>query len=109
MTQRKPARWRSSDAALRAVQVAFDVEATVLEAVRQAAFENNLSNSDQIRSFLGLAVNRGPMRPRLTVTLAPEDYETLAKRYGLPAEDRLAIKEHVTQELIDFARKHSSA
>lgn len=109
MTARKPARWRSSDAALHAVQVAFDVEATVLEAVRRAAFENNLSNSDQIRSFLGLAVNRYPKRPRLTVTLAPEDYEALAKRYGLPATDRLAIKERVTQDLIDFARQRNGA
>ncbi|MDR0777164.1 MAG: hypothetical protein LBE81_11090 [Azonexus sp.] len=109
MTARKPARWQSSDAALHAVQVAFDVEAAVLEAVRQAAFENNLSNSDQIRSFLGLAVNRHPKRPRLTVTLAPEDYEALAKRYGLLATDRLAIKERVTQDLIDFARQQNGA
>ena len=109
MTERKPARWRSSDAALHAVQVAFDVEAAVLEAIRQAAFENGLSNSDQIRSCLGLAVHRNPKRPRLTVTLAPEDYEALARRYGIPAKDRLAIKERVTQELIDFARKRNDA
>jgi hypothetical protein len=104
-TAQKPPRWRSSDAALHAVQVAFDVEAAVLEAVRQAAFENNLSNSDQIRSFLGLAVSRHPKRPRLTVTLGPEDYAALAERYGLAADDRLAIKERVTEELIDFARR----
>jgi hypothetical protein len=104
MTTQKPARWRRSDAALHAVQMAFDVEATVLEAVRRAAFENNLSNSDQIRRLLGLAVSRRPKRPRLTVTLAPEDYATLANRYGLAADERLLIKERVTQELIDFAR-----
>jgi hypothetical protein len=99
----RPPRWQGSDTALRAVQVAFDVEAVVLEAVRCAAFENNLSNSDQIRRILGLITSRRPKRPRLTVTLTPEDYETLGKRYGLDAEDRLAIKERVTQELIDFA------
>jgi hypothetical protein len=99
----KPLRWRGSDAALHAVQVAFDVEATVLEAVRRAAFENNLSNSDQIRRILGLPVNRHPKRPRLTVTLTQEDYETLGERYGLSVEQRLAIKERVTHELACFA------
>jgi hypothetical protein len=99
----KPARWRGSDAALHAVQVAFDVEAAVLEAVRHAAFDNNLSSSDQIRRILDLAVSRRPKRPRLTVTLTPDDYAALAQRYALAAEDRLAIKERVTQELIDFA------
>jgi hypothetical protein len=102
----KPARWQKSDAALRAVQVAFDVEATVLEAVRHAAFDNNLSSSDQIRRILGLAVSHRPKRPRLTVSLTPGDYETLGRRYGLKSEERLAIKERVTQELIDFADKN---
>ncbi|MDR2164427.1 MAG: hypothetical protein LBO79_02105 [Zoogloeaceae bacterium] len=102
---KKPARWQGSDAALHAVQVAFDVEAAVLEAVRRAAFANNLSNSDQIRHILGLAVSRRPKRLRLTVTLTPEDYETLGNRYGLATENRLAIKERVTQALIDFAGK----
>jgi hypothetical protein len=101
----RPARWQGSDEALRAVQVAFDVEAAVLEAVRRAACDRNLSASDQIRRILGLPVSHRPKRPRLTVTLTPEDYATLAARYGLDAQDRLAIKERVTQELIDFAQK----
>jgi hypothetical protein len=104
---RKPMRWSGSDAALRAAQVAFDVEAAVLEAVRRAAFENNLSSSDQIRRILGLSVNHRPKRPRLTVTLTPDDYETLGARYGLPMEERLAIKERVTRELINFATRNS--
>jgi len=102
---RRPARWRGSDAALHAVQVAFDVEATVLEAVRRAAFKNNLSNSDQIRHILGLAVSHRPKRPRLTVTLTQEDYVTLGARYGLPVGERLAIKERVTRDLIEFAHR----
>ncbi|MDR1424153.1 MAG: hypothetical protein LBI92_06080 [Azoarcus sp.] len=93
----------SPDALLRAVQVAFDVETPVLEAVRRAAFRNNLSNSDQIRHLLGLPVSCRPKRPRLTVTLTPNDYVALAARYGLPAENRLAIKECVAQELAGFA------
>ena len=107
--ERRPVRWQGSDEALRAVQVAFDVEVAVLEAVRHAAFERNLSTSDQIRHILGLSVSRRPKRPRLTVTLTPEDYAALVARYGFDAQDRLAIKERVTQELIDFARKKSKA
>ena len=99
----KPGRWTGSDEAIRAVQVAFDVEASVLEAVRRAAFESNLSTSDQIRKVLGLTVARRPTRPRLTVSLTPADYETLGARYGLPADDRLAIKERVTDALVAFA------
>lgn len=100
---RKPARWKGSDDALRAVQVAFDVEEAVMEAVRGAAFHNNVSPSDQIRRLLSLPTPERPKRPRLTVTLSAEDYELLGQRYGLAAEEKLAIKEKVTEELIRFA------
>jgi hypothetical protein len=108
MSAPKPTRWQRSDEAIRAVQVAFDVEATVLEAVRCAAFENDISSSDQIRKILGLATSHRPKRPRLTVSLTPGDYDALGERYGLNAEDRLAIKERVTQELIDFSESKGS-
>ena len=100
---RKPARWKGSDEAIKAVQVAFDVEEAVIEAVRAAAFHSNLSPSDQIRKLLALPTSERPKRPRLTVTLSAEDYELLAGRYGLPADDRLSIKQRVTEELIEFA------
>lgn len=100
---KKPAAWRSSDEALKAVQVAFDVELSVMEAVRTAAFLNEVSPSDQIRRLLQLPTHERPVRPRLTVTLSGEDYELLAARYGLDAQERLGIKERVTSELIDFA------
>ena len=106
---RKPARWKGSDEAIRAVQVAFDVEQTVMEAVRTAAFHNDVSPSDQIRRLLKLPTNERPKRPRLTVTLSGEDYELLATRYGLPPDDRLAIKERVTAELIRFADTSATA
>lgn len=104
---RKPARWKGSDEAIKAVQVAFDVEEAVMEAVRTAAFHNNLSPSDQIRQLLSLPTSERPKRPRLTVTLSGEDYALLAQRYGLAAEDRLSIKQQVTEELIRFASQPS--
>lgn len=100
---KRPARWKGSDEAIKAVQVAFDVEQAVMEAVRSAAFHNDVSPSDQIRRLLKLPTHERPKRPRLTVTLSGEDYELLGARYGLPADDRLAIKERVTAELIRFA------
>jgi hypothetical protein len=98
-----PSRWQSAQPALRAVQVAFDVSETVLQAVRQAAFDANLSNSDQIRVVLGLPVTRQPKRPRLTVSLSGDDYQLLGKRYKLDPADHLAIKERVNAQLMEFA------
>lgn len=106
--KRKPARWQGSDEAIKAVQVAFDVEEAVLEAVRHAAFVNNLSTSDQIRRLLALPTSERPKRPRLTVSLSGADYELLSTRYDLPPDNRLAIKERVTQELIAFAQGDTS-
>ncbi|UXI68272.1 hypothetical protein [Tahibacter amnicola] len=106
-TERLPSRWRSSEPALRAVQVAFDVSETVMQAIRTAAFESNLSNSDQVRVVLGLPVVRQVKRPRLTVSLSGEDYQLLGSRYGLDASDHLAIKERVAQELFAFAESQS--
>lgn len=100
---RLPTRWQSAQPALRAVQVAFDVSEAVIQAVRRAAFDANLSNSDQIRVVLGLPVIRQAKRPRLTVSLSPEDYQLLGKRYRLDPDDHLAIKERVNAELIAFA------
>lgn len=99
---RKPARWQGSEPALRAVQVAFDVEQAVMEAIRVAAFHENVSTSQQIRAVLGLSVAARPQRPRLTVMLDEADYVLLAQRYGLAPEDRLGIKEAATRELMAF-------
>lgn len=100
--KRPPERWQRSEEAIRAVQVAFDVEEGVINAVRKAAFESGLSTSDQVRVVLGLAVIRQPKRPRLTVSLSPDDYVELGARYGLAPEDKLAIKERVIADLIRF-------
>ena len=98
-------RWSSSDAELRAVQVAFDVEMQVIEAVRYAALENQLSPSDQIRKILALPVTSKPVRPRLTVTLSEADYVLLAERFGIDIEDKRRIKDALHHELIEFAKK----
>lgn len=105
---RSSPRWTGSDAALRSVQVAFDVEKQVIDAVRYAAFENQLSPSDQIRTILGLPCTSKPVRPRLTVSLSDADYALLAARFGVAADDRRKIKEALHEALISFARKQAS-
>ena len=100
--RKTPARWQGSASALHAVQVAFDVEEAVMEAIRIAAFHENVSTSQQIRGVLGLPVAARPKRPRLTGTLDEADYALLATRYGLSPDDRLGIKEAATRELIAF-------
>lgn len=108
MVTKKPVRWSGSDEAIKAVQVAFDVEQSVLDAVRRAAFDNDLSTSDQIRQLLRLSTSGKPKRPRLTVSLKAEDYEILGERYGVDPTNRLEIKERVTQELIHFSQETAS-
>jgi hypothetical protein len=98
-----PARWKSSAPAIKAVQVAFDVSETVMEAVRKAAFQNNMSTSDQLRIILGLDIVRQAKRPRLTMSLSSADYQILGKRFLVPPGDHLAIKERVFAALVEFA------
>ncbi|CUI02817.1 hypothetical protein [Massilia antarctica] len=101
---RSSPRWTGSDAALRSLQVAFDVEKQVIDAVRYAAFKNQLSPSDQIRHILGLPCTSKPVRPRLTVSLSDADYAILAERFGLAVDDKRKIKESLHLALIEFAR-----
>ena len=105
---RSSPRWSGSDAALRAVQVAFDVEKQVIDAVRDAAWKSQLSPSDQIRKILGLPYSSKPVRPRLTVTLSDADYLLLAERFGLAAEDKRKIKEVLHEQLIIFAKQQAA-
>ena len=55
------------------------------------------------RKILQLPYNKRPVRPRLTVSLKPDDFELLAERYELSPEDQQAIREKVSLELIAYA------
>ncbi|RSZ60876.1 hypothetical protein HF313_17705 [Massilia atriviolacea] len=105
---RSSPRWTGSDAALRSLQVAFDVEKQVIDAVRYAAFRNQCSPSDQIRHILGLPCTTKPVRPRLTVSLSDADYALLGERFGLAADDRRKIKEALHEALIAFAMRQKA-
>lgn len=98
-----PEKWQASQKALKAVQVAFDMDERIQYQIRKAALDNNLSPSDQIRHILGLTVHKRPKRPRLTVSLNAGDYQELAQRYGLQADQQLEIKKQVIADLIKFS------
>ncbi|GAA6172171.1 hypothetical protein NBRC116592_18410 [Colwellia sp. KU-HH00111] len=102
MTKEMPEKWQSSVKAIKAVQVAFDMDEKIQLSIRKQALEAGLSPSDQIRDILGLTINKRPKRPRLTVSLAPDDYQVLAEKYGLQAEQQLEIKRKLMDELIDY-------
>lgn len=91
---------KKRDAAVKAVQVAFEMEQQIAGRVRILAAESGLSPSDQIRKMIGLSYSR-PLRPRLTVRLNIEDYAVLAGRYGLSCDDTLAIRKCISEELKD--------
>ncbi|MCI2283187.1 hypothetical protein L3081_07020 [Colwellia sp. MSW7] len=101
MTKKMPEKWQSSLKAIKAVQVAFDMDEKIQLSIRKQALEAGLSPSDQIRDILGLTINKRPKRPRLTVSLAPDDYQVLAEKYNLKAEQQLEIKRKLMDELIE--------
>ena len=98
-----PKSWQKSEKSIRAVQVIFELDQKSSKSIRLAAIDNDLSFSDQIRDILGLH-KKLPVRPRLSVSLSDEDYQVLAKRYGLKVNDTEAIREAMKQELMKFRR-----
>jgi hypothetical protein len=102
MIRKIPDKWQSSVKEMKAVQVAFDMDEKIQLSIRKKALEAGLSPSDQIRDILGLPINKRPKRPRLTVSLAPSDYEVLAQKYGLDSEQQLEIKKKLMDDLITY-------
>lgn len=106
MSRKIPDKWQSSVKAIKAVQVAFDMDEKIQLSIRKRALEAGLSPSDQIRDILGLPVNTKPKRPRLTVSLAPDDYKVLAKKYQLQPDQQLEIKRKLMDDLIEFVNNN---
>lgn len=102
-------RWQKEKDAIKATQIAFDISSEAQLAIKQHALTNHLNPPDQIRKILGLPYSKKPVRPRLTVTLKPDDFVVLAERYGVSPQDQAAIRERVSQELLEFSRRHPMA
>lgn len=102
MSRKIPDKWQSSVKAVKAVQVAFDMDEKIQLAIRKQALEAGISPSEQIRDILGLPINKRPKRPRLTVSLSAEDYALLAEKYALSSEQQLEIKKKLMDDLINY-------
>ncbi len=96
-------RWDREKKAIKATQVAFDISSDAQHLLKRDALEQHLNPPDLVRKILQLPYNKRPVRPRLTVSLKPEDFDLLADRYDLSPEDQQAIREKVALELIAYA------
>ena len=106
-TKRQPAHWEKERQAIRAVQVAFDLDEQVQLAIRQEALDLGVNASDRIRQILGLEVPRRPKRVRLSISLGEADFHTLAKRFKLDEDDRVSIKQQASEALVEHVKSAS--
>ena len=104
MSKKKSDLWRNEKKAIKATQVAFDISTEAQKKLKLMATQNDLSPSDQMREILGLP-RKKPVRPRLTISLTPEDFKILGDYYGLDPADKLAIKEKAAEQIIDQVLK----
>ena len=99
MHKKSSGQWERQKKAAKATQIAFDLEQKAALYIRELAAKEGLTPSDQIRKMLGLSYST-PKRPRLTVSLTPEDYTQLGKKYKLDAKNTLEIRRRIMDELI---------
>lgn len=86
--------------------MAFDLSNEIQRAFRVSAALQDVSTANMVRKVLQLPYRKNRARPRLTVTLRDEDFEILARKYGLSPDDRVAIRQKVAEELQTFARSY---
>lgn len=98
-------KWEKQEKAIRATQLAFDLSASVQKTIKKRAIDSDLTPSDKIRQILGLGVKSKKTRQRLSFYLNDEELALLAERYGLPQNDKIAIKQRVAEELITYAQE----
>ncbi len=104
MAKRKlPPKWKAEEKAIKAIQIAFDLDERVQYIIRREALDADVNPSERMRQILGLAVNKTPQRPRLSISLKPDDFAVLAKKYKVDPEDKIAIKQHASVELQKYA------
>ena len=93
-------KWENEKKAVRAVQLAFDVGDEVNRKIRVEALEQGINPSDRVRQILGLPVNSKPVRPRLSISLSDEDFQTLGAIFGVSPDDRLKIRQIAAERLV---------
>ncbi len=102
-----PESWEQEARAVRAVQIAFDLDEDIQKAIRREALEMDMNPSDRIRQLLGLPTRERPRRLRLSISLSEEEIRQLAEQYDLDINDRVSIK-HKAAELLALHIKETS-
>lgn len=85
-------------AAVKAVSVAVDLSEEIGRRLRVEAALNDLSPQDQLRKIIGLSYKK-PQRPRISLSLRPDDYEFLSNKYGIDRAKKNEIKKAVLAEI----------
>jgi len=98
-----PEKWKKEEKAIKAIQVAFDLDEKIQYIIRREALDMEINPSERIRQILGLSSNKTPQRPRLSISLKPADFDILAERYQVDVTDRRAIKNQASLELQKYA------
>ncbi len=94
-----PDDWQKNRSAIKAIQVAFDLDEQISRIIKQKAVEDDLTPSAQIRKILDLSYS-SPKRPRLTTSLSEDDYRILGERYGIDPSDKLAVRHKIVEVLV---------
>ncbi len=100
-----PEKWKTEQKTIRAIQLAFDLDEKIQYIIRREALDMDVNPSERMRQILGLQTNKVPQRPRLSISLKPEDFVTLAKKFNVEVEDKRAIKQHASLEIQKYAEK----
>ena len=98
-----PEKWKNEVKAIKAIQVAFDLDEKVQYVIRREALEMDINPSERMRQILGLTTNKIPQRPRLSISLKPEDFKVLANRYDISLLDKRSIKHKASLEIQQYA------
>ena len=96
--------WDQDKKTVKSVQIAFELEQKIAQKIQIMAAEDGLTPSSQIRKLIGLDY-APPKRPRLTLSLSEQDYNILAEKYHIQADDKIAIKRHIINNLITIIDK----
>jgi hypothetical protein len=99
-----PEKWKSEEKAIKAIQLAFDLDEKVQYTLRREALECDINPSERIRQILGLESNKIPQRPRLSISLRPQDFSYLAKKYDINKDNKKDIKHRATLELQEYVK-----
>ncbi len=98
MTKSLKPKWQAELAALKKIQMHFDFQENLRKKVRLEAAEEDMNPSDVIRKIAGLSFSK-IQRPRIGLSLTPEDLVYLAERYNLDPSDATSVKKRLLSEV----------